>query len=95
MADRIRPEQVIDLTAPGTSLRYVEILTPGGIVRVNTCLEDTRTRRPVVVVEVEPNTAYRQRTAPGGNWEASARDRELLGRVDVTLTRQAEGEGRG
>ena len=95
MPDRIKPEQVIDLTAPSDSLRYAEILTPGGMVRVSTGLVNVRDGKPAVVIEVEPNTAYRRKTAPGGNWEASVKDRELLGRVEVTLKREAEGDSRG
>lgn len=80
------PVQQVDLTAQHNHLTYVEILTPGGIVRVNTNLVDTRTGVPVVVVEVEPNTLYRPKTAPGGEWNVEVRDR--LDRFDVTLTRQ-------
>ena len=79
--------QQIDLTAPSDSLTYVEVLTPAGIVRVNTNLIDTRTRRPVVVVEVEPNTTYRPKTA-AEDWHVSWADRGS--RFDVTLTRQPE-----
>lgn len=95
MADRIKiePEQVIDLTAPSQVLRYVEILTPAGIVRVNTGLEDVRTGRAAVVVEVEPNTPYQRKTASGGDWAAVPSHRGS--RVDVMLTRQAEGEPGG
>jgi hypothetical protein len=90
MPDLITPEQVIDLTAPSNSLRYVEILTPGGIVRVNVGLENVRSRRPVVVVEVEPNTLHQRKTAPGGDWAVEAEERCLGSRFDVTLTREAD-----
>jgi xanthine/CO dehydrogenase XdhC/CoxF family maturation factor len=49
----IRPEQRIDLTGSGDQLRYVEVVTDGGTVRVNVNLVDTRTRTRAVVVEVE------------------------------------------
>ena len=48
------PEQQIDLTGRSSDLRYVEILTDAGIVRVNVNLVDTRTRARVVVVEAHP-----------------------------------------
>ena len=86
---RTAPVQRVDLTAPSDSLTYVEILTPAGIVRVNTNLVDTRTEAPVVVVEVEQNIAGRRMTIPGGDWDAEVRDR--TGRVDVRLTRRQEG----
>lgn len=69
----------IDLTAPSESLTCVEILTPGGIVRVNTNLTDTRTGVPVVVVEVEP------KTGSGEEWNVEVTDR--LSRFDVRLVR--------
>jgi hypothetical protein len=50
----IPPEQRIDLTGFGGQLRYVEVVTDGGVVRVNVNLVDTRTRARVVAVEVEP-----------------------------------------
>lgn len=77
--------QRIDLTEPGSHLRYVEVRTPGGIVRVNTNLVDTRTGRPVVTVEVEPNSTYLPRTA-AEDWHVSWR--EIGSRLDVTLTRE-------
>lgn len=87
------PVTRVDLTAPSASLSYAEILTPAGLVRVNTGLVDTRTGRPVVTVEVErqipprPNTRFSgAHTAPSGEWSYEVR--ENLGmRVDVVLTR--------
>jgi hypothetical protein len=87
---RTAPVQQVDLTAPSDSLTYVEILTPGGIVRVNTNLADTRTGAPVVVVEVEPNTIYRPKTAPGGEWNVEVRDH--LSCFDVRLVRVDGGQ---
>ena len=80
------PVQQIDLTAPSDTLTYVEILTPGGIVRVNTNLVDFRTGQPSVVVEVEPNTTYRPKTA-AEDWYAEVREHIGM-RTDVTLTRR-------
>ena len=83
------PVERIDLTSPsGGRLIYLEILTDAGIVRVNTNLVDTRTGQPCVVVEVEPNTAYRQWTAPGGDWETEIREPGILSRTDVRLTKR-------
>jgi hypothetical protein len=73
---RIAPLQQIDLTAPSESLTYVEILTPGGIVRVNTNLVSVGTGQPSVVIEVEPDAEH---------WNTSVN----LGRADITLTRRA------
>jgi hypothetical protein len=86
VTDRLAPEQVIDLTVTGDSLRYVEVLTPAGLVRVNVNLVNVRSRQAVVVVEVEPNTSYQRKTVPGGNWAAVADHKGS--RVDVTLTRE-------
>lgn len=83
--------QRIDLTAPSDSLTYAEILTPAGIVRVNTNLVNVHTGQPTVVVEVEPNTTYRPKTAPGGDWDVDGRSVALGARFDVTLTRRQEG----
>lgn len=79
---RTAPVQQVDLTAPSGSLTYVEILTPGGVVRVNTNLTDTRTGVPVVVVEVEP------RISPEEEWNVEVTDH--LSRFDVRLVRQGE-----
>jgi hypothetical protein len=71
--------QLVDMTGHGDSLRSLEIHTDAGIVRVNTNLEDTRTRVPVVVIEVEP------KTDAGGHWVTSVRDR--ITRTDIRLTK--------
>lgn len=88
----------IDLTETDGSLHYVEVLTPGGLVRVNVGLVDTRTGRPVVVVEIEPNIPGRAKTAPGGDWATEVRD-HLGFRTDVRLvqreTAATAGEGNG
>jgi hypothetical protein len=81
--------QTVDLTAPSAQLTYVEVLTPAGIIRVNAVAVDTRTGQPAVVVEIEPNTWYQRKTAPGGEWETEVRD-NLGSRTDVTLTRRQE-----
>lgn len=81
-------EQTIDLTGHGQHLRYVEILTDAGTVRVNVNLEDTQTRQRVVVVEVEPNGPYRQHTAAGGDWAIEVRETFAADRIDIRLTRQ-------
>lgn len=77
----------VDLTAPSDELTYVEILTPAGIVRVNTNLVNTRTLAPRVMVEIEANTSYRAHTEPGGDWVIELNHRTSDGRVDVTLTK--------
>lgn len=88
--------QCIDLTGPGTSFRYAEILTAAGIIRVNTGLEDTRTRVPVVVLEIEPNLAGLGivKTGPGGDWDLKVTDHHGT-RTDVRLTRKAEEDSDG
>jgi len=80
--------QRIDLTAPSDSATYVEVLTPAGIVRVNTNLVTTRTGQPCAVVEIEPNMANigRRMTEPGGEWDIEVYDHGT--RTDVTLTRK-------
>lgn len=69
--------QQIDLTETGESLRYAEILTPGGLVRVNVNLVDTQTGQPVVVVEVKSNI----------HWETEVRE-HLGDRTDIRLKRR-------
>jgi hypothetical protein len=81
-------EQTIDLTGHGQHLRYVEIHTDAGIIRVNVNLEDTQTRQRVVVVEVEPNSQYRRHTAAGGDWATEVRDMNMGSRTDIRLIRQ-------
>lgn len=82
------PTRQVDATLPGDRLAVVEVLTPAGIVRVNTNLVDTRTRQPVVVVEIEPNTEYHAKTAPGGDWEVEVQQ-GLISRVDVRLIQRS------
>lgn len=86
------PEQVIDLTADTESLRWAKILTPAGIVRVNTGLVDTRTGQPCVVVEIDRNAGSVSRvlTQPGGDWDLTVRDHRLGTRTDITLTRRQQ-----
>lgn len=98
MTETTAPVTRIDLTGPSNILTYVEILTPAGIVRVNTNLVDTRTGVPAVVVEIErqvpyrPNTRYGDaHTPPAGEWEAEVREQFGGLRTDVTLTRRQEG----
>ena len=95
MSTRTEPVQTVDLTAPSESLTCAEILTPAGVVRVNTNLVNWRTGQPVVVVEIErqvparPNTAYQgAHAAPTGEWEAEVREQFGGLRTDVTLTRK-------
>jgi hypothetical protein len=83
------PVTTVDLTAPSESLPYAEILTPAGIVRVNTGLVNVRTGRPVVVIEVTPNKTYNPRTA-AEDWDVSVRDVGPGIRTDVTLTRLSD-----
>jgi hypothetical protein len=81
----------VDLTAPSDSLTYAEIITPAGIVRVNTNLIDTRTGAPVVVIEITPEGMRSPRTAAEG-WDISVRDVGLGIRTDITLTRRPPGD---
>lgn len=93
------PQRVkrIDLTVPSDALTWVEILTPGGIVRVNTNLVTTQTGQPTVVVEVErqvpgrPGRFYAGAHAePSGEWGVDVvRFGDL--RIDVVLTREPDG----
>ena len=69
----------VDLTAASGSLTYAEILTPAGIVRVNTNLVNVRTGQPSVVIEVESDSAH---------WDT----RFDLGRGDITLTKRQKPE---
>ena len=80
-------EQTIDLTGHGRHLRYVEILTDAGIIRVNVNLETVQPpHQQVVSVEIEANHLYSRKTAAGGEWDTEVRD--MGSRTDVTLTRQ-------
>jgi hypothetical protein len=78
----------IDMTSPGDSMEYVEVLTPAGIVRVGVGLIDTRTVQPVVLVEVEPNSRHQKRTPPGGHWNIETERRTFSERLDVRLIRE-------
>jgi hypothetical protein len=74
----------VDLIGP--ECRYVEILTDAGIVRVNVGLVTVQEGKPSVVVEIEPNIGYQNRTAHGGEWTTEVRN--VGTRTDVSLTRQ-------
>ncbi len=73
--------QQVDLTGPSQG-RYLTVLTDAGIVYVSTGLVDTRTGRPVVMVEVE--------TATGGKWETDVVRGGRLGgtRTAIRIARQ-------
>ena len=78
--------QAIDLTeASGTG--SVEVLTPGGIVRVYTGMVNARDGKPAVVVEIEPNTSHRPKTSGGGDWDVEVRELTNM-RTYVTLTKR-------
>ena len=89
MSSTTKPRQ-IDLTGETTSLRYVEILTDAGIVRVNVGLVNVRTGQPCVAVEIEPNMARigRTHTGAGGDWDTDVTDHGT--RTDVTLDRRKD-----
>lgn len=87
------PWQVIDLTGETGPLHGVEVHTPAGIIRVSTGLVSPRTGQPAVGVEIEPNTQYRARTAPGGHWQAEVRDCWPVSRLDIALTKCEEEDG--
>ena len=76
----IQPEHRIDLTGSGSELRYVEIVTDGGIVRVNVNLVDIRMNHRVVVVEAEP----------GLRWNALTRNVGMGDRAEIKLVSQEE-----
>lgn len=78
--------QRAEMLGQGDKLRTLEIHTDAGIIRVNTNLENTQDRRPVVVVEIEPNTSYKAHTPAGGDWIMEWRN-HFGGRLDVTLTK--------
>ena len=80
----------IDMTSPGDSMEYTEVLTPGGIIRVGTGLTDTRTGQPVVLVEIEANSSYARHTAPGGHWNITTSQLTGTERRVVRLTRQKD-----
>lgn len=83
-----RPERVIDLTERGEQLRYVEIITRGGVIRVNTNLVTTQGGHDRVVVEVEPSTRDIPRSGDGGHWETIVH--QAVSRTDIVLTRHGE-----
>jgi hypothetical protein len=85
----VQPEQVIDMTGRGTSLRYVEIITRGGVVRVNTNLLGVHDGgREYVTVEVTPSTRVMPTSGDGGHWHAEVT--ELHGRTDIALIREGD-----
>lgn len=83
------PAWQIDLTGQHGELRYVEVRTDAGTVRVNVGMASMATGLPSVVVEVERNIAsVGRRLTPGdGDWEAEVREHALGNRTDVVLTR--------
>lgn len=83
-AEPHRPEKVIDLTSQGQRMRYIEVLTDAGVIRVNTSLMN-KLREPVIVVEVEQNIDGRPVTPAGGHWDGSTRI--FSNRIDVILTK--------
>jgi len=68
--------------------RYIEVLTPGGIVRITTNLVDTISGMPVVTVEVEQNILGRARTHEGGDWETEVNEHATRTRTDVRLVKR-------
>ena len=83
-AGRRAPVEVIDLTETAVP-RDAEILTAAGVVRVCTGQVTARSRQPLAVVQVTPNTRWRAATQPGGHWNAVTRTRGS--RTEVVLTR--------
>jgi hypothetical protein len=83
------PAWQVDMTGQPGELKYVEVRTDAGIVRVNIGLVSVATGRPSVVVEVERNIAsVDRRLTPGdGDWDAEVREHPLGNRTDVVLTR--------
>jgi hypothetical protein len=69
-------------------LRYVEVLTPGGVVRISTNLVDTHSGAPVVVVEVEQNILGRARTETGGDWDVEVSEHLTGSRTDIRLVKR-------
>lgn len=83
-------ERHVNWHGRGGELRTLTVKTEAGIVRINTALRDTRTGRPVVVVEVEPIDGYGPAWAETqGVWETDV-VRGPGRRIAVTLTRQDE-----
>lgn len=82
----IRPEQVINMTERGDHLRFVEIITRGGIIRVNTNLVGVHDSREHVLVEIEPSTWIKPTSGDTSPWDAKVLDRG--DRIDVTLIRK-------
>jgi hypothetical protein len=90
IADGIaRSRQVVDLTGPNRLGRDVEIITPGGVVRVYADLVTAREGLPAVTVEIVPSTRYKPTSGDGGHWESEVRD-YLTDRTDVTLVRKGD-----
>jgi hypothetical protein len=83
------PKQTIDLTgAPADKLEFIEVLTDGGIIRINTGQVDTATGEPVIVVEITQNTPWNPQTAPGGEWDVRVRKLGLGQRTDIAIVRR-------
>lgn len=86
MTTELQAEQVIDLTERGESMRYVEIITRGGVIRVNTNLVGVQDGREHVVIEIHPSTRAMPRSGDGGHWDVVTHDHGS--RTDVSLIRQ-------
>lgn len=78
--------QVIDLTEDPES--YVEVRTRGGLVRVTDHLVTTMGGQERVVVDVEANEPYRDRSGTGGDWQVDFSNSVMAGRLEIRLTRR-------
>lgn len=83
--------EVVDLTCGGGKPWDAEVMTAAGVVRVCTGQAAKRSRQPIVVVKVTPNTRWGKHTSPGGHWDAIMRVRG--DRHEVVLTRVDQARG--
>ncbi len=80
----------VDLTGHSMGLRYVEVLTDAGVVRVSAGQVNVRSGRPVVEVNVERNLegCGIKATEPGGDWDVRVNN-GLTSRTGITLIRKS------
>jgi len=64
-------DQVVDMTDPRSPMTTAEILTPGGVIRVNVDLVVVRTGQQRVMVEIEAEDERRPLRQGRGIWDVT------------------------
>jgi hypothetical protein len=81
-----RPDQVINMTG---ETRWVQLVTPGGIVNVHTGLVTAKEGLPAVTTEIAPSTREMPTSGDGGHWGIEVRD-FYLDRTEVSMIRKGD-----